>query len=138
MGYAYFAPKDAFQLIIPDTWEHIASSSSIAFFHPDGVGSLNLSSMRSPRGVVPEPSAVILNFVPKQGLESQQLRIESVPCSIPAVKAAYTDYVRGDDAWRLWVFASPVTVVVASYNCRLSSKGKEDAIIDNIISSLRF
>jgi hypothetical protein len=124
MAEVYIAPGNAYHLVIPDGWEFSVCRSSVAFYDPNGVGALNVSCLRPPKGIRPDTSSIALNFVPKELLESGKLSIESRGC-------------HGEDGWRLCVFATHDRAVMFSYNCRLSSEGKEAAMIDEIIASVR-
>ena len=137
MAEVYIAPGNAYHLVIPDGWEFPVCRSSVAFYDPNGVGALNVSCLRPPKGIRPDASSIALNFVPKELLESSKLSIESRGSPLPNVSVAYTQYVHGDDGWRLWVFATHDRAVMFSYNCRLSAEGKETAMIDELIASVR-
>jgi|GEM_PF-3743135 len=136
MGQIYTDPNGTYSVVIPDEWEYVAVSHSIAFYNPNGFGALNVSSMRSPKGVPADPELVIRDFVPKHVLEGGSLRILHQAPPDEKMSVAYTAYLADDDAWRVWVTAHSDRVVTASYNCKMVSKGKEDAIVDDIIKSM--
>lgn len=135
MGQLYIDPGDAYTIVIPDEWEYTPTSHSMAFYNPDGVGALTISSMRSPKGDLADPRLVIRSFVPKRVLEdgSPQILLQDSPDG--KVSSAYAEYLSGDDAWRVWVFARTGRVVTASYNCNINLK-EERNVVDKILESI--
>lgn len=138
MSKQYRDPRSVFSLSMPDDWEYSVQSQSVAFFHPNGVGALNVSTLRPPKGVVPRPESVILNFVSKSALESGLVHVAALSSAEPSIRIAHTEYCEGNDAWRFWAIATDSVVVALSYNCKVPSQGTEDLIVDEIITSVRF
>ncbi|WP_406697248.1 DUF3805 domain-containing protein [Singulisphaera sp. Ch08] len=136
MGQVFNDPNGAYSLEIPDHWEYEAVSHSIAFYNPEGAGALNISCLQSPKGISADPENVILNFVPKQVLESGNVHIVHKTSPNQRMSQAYTEYSIDGDAWRLWAIANSDRVVIASYNCKMASKGDENRIVDKIIKSI--
>lgn len=135
MSKAYRDPHDSYGLTIPDDWEYSVESHSVAFYHPNGVGALNVSAVRPPKGVVPKPESVILNLVSKSALEDGYVNVIALPSPHPTTRIAHAEYNEEGNAWRFWVLANDNLAVVFSYNCKLVSQGIEDAVIDEIIAS---
>lgn len=135
MGKQYIAPGDAYSIVIPDEWEYSPTSHSMAFYNPDGVGALTISCMRSPNGDPADPELVIRSFLPKSVLKVEDYQILLQVSTDGKVSSAYAEYLSGDDAWRVWVFARSRQVVTVSYNCKKNWKD-EESVVNKILDSI--
>jgi hypothetical protein len=131
MSKIYSHPAGAYSLAIPDGWEWADQPSNIAFFNPvDGIGAINVSSMKPARGVV-NPASIVLEFAPRS------IRSELNVIDLESLPGAYVEYQFEKNAWRVWVFCGPTRVFVLSYSCHASARGIEDRIVDEIVGSLK-
>src|SRR5262249_36830979 len=131
MPQTYTHPESAFSLKLPDHWEHSVRNTTVAFFQPEtGVGAVTVSAWIPPKGTV-DPAEIVKEFAP----EAIRPALEPIDLESP-VPGSYVAYEFGESAWRVWAFCGRTWVLVVSYNCQVSSKGAEDAIVNEMVQSM--
>jgi hypothetical protein len=137
MPKTFLASNGAFRMLIPDNWQEEYHGSKMAFFNPDGVGALVASCVIPPTGVAAEAAKVMVDFV----IDSADVDVTSTirgsaNIAGEALQVAYAAEVVGVKAWRHWVFSNKSRAVIFSYNCPLSFRGRADAVLDTIMSTV--
>ena len=134
MTRKYTEPSGAYGVAIPRDWEFSLGKSALAIFRSvDGVGAINVSSfVKTP--LAPAQASSIMREI----LAGHRIDAEPQPIALSnAANAAFVQYEKGDFWWRAWIIVIGNRVVYATYNCRQSHKGEEDASVDEIVASIR-
>ena len=124
----------SFQIEIQDTWEHSFenapgddSRSVISLRHPDGVGSLKISSYDAP-DVVSEDRLRNLTNVDSSTLLTWQ--------NWGDYSGYQYDYFEGGSFYRQWWLVSERTILYIVYQCDPESRDIETEEIDMIVRSI--
>lgn len=117
-------------LELPDEWSAEMEEECVTISDCDGVGEINITVVRKSEGDVNTDD--LKQFA--EELVSQGLRGE--PVAAGTAQGLLFDYDDSDGAWREWYLGSHSLLIYITYNTDPEHKGLDDAIVDEIISTL--
>ena len=116
---------------LPDDWGVEQDDTCTSMFSESGVGALQVSAARNSNG--PATDDDLRDFA-KVHLDAGA-PIKPILCG--AFTGFYFHYSIDNSYQRQWWLRCDDTVVLATYTSNLEDKGKEDAVVDGIISTLQ-
>lgn len=116
---------------IPDDWIVEQDDTCTSVFSESGVGALQLSAARNSNG--PATDDDLRDFA-KEHLDASA-PIKPLACG--AFTGFYLHYSTDDLYQRQWWLRSGDTVVLATYTSDLEDAGKEYALVDSILKTLK-
>ena len=118
---------DNWSLLLPPEWQAEQDDDGVFISDRDGVGCLEISVLVSEAGVASLEDLRSLSGAP-DALESVRL----------ADRQAWTArYEEEGVALREWWLLSDDAMLLITYSCELENAGMDDAIVDDILSTLR-
>lgn len=121
---------ELFIMQIPADWEAEQEDETIIIEDPDGVSTIEITSLQKDEGLVSE--ADLKEFA------SELIAEGGIPAS--AVLGGFNgiefEYVDDDGAWREWFVAAKNSVLLISHGTEVDHQGIDDAIIDEILETL--
>lgn len=122
-------PDTELTLMLPRSWEVHQDDNVISIFDPrNGLGALQFSIYYSEQPQHVDIGNELCIF----------LKDKTVLAEITILdKLSYSQFIdSGGTFWRYWMMKSNTQIFLISYNCALDDMGKEDTVVDDIISSL--
>lgn len=122
---------DAYNLPIPNGWAAENRGRTIAVYRSDGVGAVNISSMRRPGKPATEDEL-------REYLRDD-LKVESTvvsPVRIGEFVGISAEYEARGSCWRIWLLAYGDRVVYFTYNCKPEFRGQEYDAVDALVGKL--
>jgi hypothetical protein len=107
----------------------------VALWAEAGAGALQLSFAR--RLLAAPPSEAEARSLTEQLLEDRGWRAEVRTITHPGGTAATSSITIGDEHWRVWHIVSRRRVAFLTYNSAAEDAGVEDAVLDEIVQSVR-
>ncbi|MBS9464378.1 hypothetical protein KIM67_18295 [Flagellimonas sp. 389] len=123
---SYTDDKFGFVFLYPDNWTREKEDNVISVYDAEnGFGALQFSIYYVGNEVQIDLRVELEDFL--QDYDS--FKIEMID------GFAYSKFRDGEIAWQYWFFRRGNSLVLASYNCEINDRGKEDKIIKNILDS---
>lgn len=121
---------DCFIIDLPESWSVEQDEESLIFNDPDNITCLEISAVRKQDGLVEDDDLKIFSqdFL-EQGLKP-------TPISIGDFCGSYFSLEEDGEAWREWVLCAEDVMLLASHGAELEDKGLDDAIVDEMLSTL--
>jgi hypothetical protein len=134
MGDVFVGAGRKVRLRLPEGWEAATQRSSTALFASyGGRGAVNVSVIRARRGVAVNAKDVLL-LLARAGSPVDMRG----PRTLSGGETVFeVEYEVGATAWRAWCVQRGSTVAILTYNCGVSHKGAEDAVVMRIVDSVR-
>lgn len=117
---------------LPDEWSAEMDDDCVSITDCDNVGTIDVSAIRKEEGLVSEQDLKDLaEELIADGFEFQRV-------TIAGSKGLLFSYQEEDVAWREWYLAHDSLVLYATYNTEVEHSGLDDAMVDEILSTLVF
>ena len=123
---SYTDEKFGFAFFYPDDWILEKEDNVISVYDAEnGLGALQFSVF----------------YVGNDGQIDLKVELEDfledyMPVEVEIISdLAYSTFVDGDRVWQYWLFQRGNSLVLASYNCEIEDKGKENEMINEILNS---
>jgi hypothetical protein len=116
---------------VSDGWVAQKDEDCTSFFHPDGVGSLQVSEYHKNSGNgYPDD---LVGFVAKENIDN------SIPTSVVAgdFRGLSISSTRNDRFMRKWFLLSDSLMLYVTYNCQQQDEAKEVISIESMLNSLK-
>lgn len=125
-------------LELPDEWSAEMEEDSVIISDRDGVGEITISVVSKSDGSVQvEDLRDFAEELIEQGEQGQRIELGSVndpDISPPSgLLFAYDD---SEGAWREWYLGCGALLIYITYNCDIEHRLLDDAIVDEILSTL--
>lgn len=117
------------KLSLPDEWWHEIDEEAVVIGDPDEVGELTLSIL------VTEDTVSVSDL---QAMQEDDSSTEMTPVTIDEYPGFYRSYIDEEGSWREWVIACDKWISYITYFCDEENKGLDDALVDEILSTLSF
>ncbi len=117
------------KITLPDEWWHEIDEEAVVIGDPDDVGELTLSILET------EGTVSVDDLLAMQEDDSPAEVTAVTVDEFPGFYRAYTDE---EGSWREWVIACEQWIAYITYFCEAENKGLDDALIDEILSTLSF
>jgi hypothetical protein len=119
------------QADLPPGWCAQNGPGNVAIYHPDGVGALQISSLRKPRGDVDEAD-----------LREMALGVPAGASGLRSVDAGEFSGLRCESLddhayWIRWFLARGAVALHVTYNCSAEERDRERAAIERLVSTLK-
>ncbi len=118
------------QLELAENWEWEEEEDCVAFFNPDGVGTLEISTAHKEEGEIDAD-------------ELDELAADCAPEDVPLEKTSIEQWVGKaasfedeGEAWRIWCLRRAGYALFITYSCEQADAGQEDGEVDQMIRSL--
>lgn len=121
---------DCFIIDLPESWSVEQDEDCFIFNDPDKITCLEISAVRKQDGVVEEGDLKVFS----QDFLDQGLK--PTPISIGDFYGFYFAMQEDDEVWREWILCAEDVVLLASHGAELEDKGLDDAIVDEMLSTL--
>lgn len=115
-------------LLLPDEWFAEQEDDAIIIGDRDGVGCLEISELRSERG----------HFSDEEVREIAELGDEGSSVTVGSFSGLHAAFVEEDAALREWYLSAEGLMLYVTYSCDLDNQGLDDAVVDEIIGTLRY
>jgi len=117
-------------LQLPADWEWEEGEDCVSFFSDDSVGALQVSAYQKEGADVDD--ADLLEFIP------EEIPVASgTPVKIGVFTGFLISYHEDETYWRQWWLKAGQIMVYLTYNTDPADQGTEDAVIDQIVSTLK-
>ncbi len=123
--------SDWWSVQLPAGWEWEEDEDCIAFFSDDSVGALEVSACRKEDEAVNNND--LLEFIPAELREITEV----APVVIGEFTGFYAQYIEDDSYWRQWWLKVDRLMIYVTYNASTSDGTAEDAIVNEILSTLK-
>ncbi|MEN9581243.1 MAG: hypothetical protein RJA70_4252 [Pseudomonadota bacterium] len=111
-------------------WEAEEEDDCISIFHPDGVGTLQLSTAhKEEEHVTADELDDLAQDCAPPGVKLQPLKVEGW-------KGVGGSFVDDEDAWRVWCLRSGSYALFITYDCPAADSGTEDSDVDAMLKTL--
>jgi hypothetical protein len=115
---------------LPPGWCAQHGPAAVAFYHPDGVGALQLSSFRKPDGDVTDADLRVM-AVSAPGCD--ELR----PARAGEFAGLYCESERDGTYWGRWFVSRGRVALHITYNCAAEERDREQEEVERVVTSLR-
>ena len=115
-------------LLLPDEWSADRDDDVIVIGDQDGVGVLELSELHKEKGV--------FNSADVETIASEGGALKDV--QVGSFRGAYSSFLEDDAALREWYLYAEDLLLYITYSCDIDNRGLDDAIVDEILATLRF
>lgn len=115
-------------LLLPGEWSAERDEDIIVIGDQDDVGVLEISELHKDEG---EFNATDLSTLAENGSTLD-------PVKIGSFEGGYTEFIEDDTALREWYLYTEDLLLYITYSCDADNRGLDDAIIDEILATLRF
>lgn len=111
-------------------WEAEEEEDCISVFHPDGVGTLQISTAhKEDEDVTADELDDLAQDCAPPGVKLQPLKLQSW-------KGVGGDFIDDEDAWRVWCVRRGSYALFITYDCPVAESGSEDAAVDAMLTTL--
>ena len=117
-------------ITIPDDWEVDQDEHCTTFYHPEGVGALQVSAAKKDSGSVTTDD---LYDAAKEHL-SVDVSTSTWSGWFSGISA---EFVRENNFWRQWWLAAGNTLVYVTYICATTDRGREEQTAAEAVATLR-
>jgi hypothetical protein len=111
-------------LEIPEGWRHEEDDSCTTFFHPQGLGALQISSYRKDQAVTDDDLREFAGDIPLAGV------------SLGHLTGFRTRFAQDDTFWTKWWLRAGCQMIHVTYNCSVANRGREDEAVDSMTETL--
>ena len=115
-------------LLLPEEWFAEQEDDAIIIGDRDGVGCLEISELRSERG----------HFTADEVRDIAELGEEGSSITAGSFSGLHASFVEDDAALREWYLTAEGLMLYVTYSCDLDNQGLDDAVVDEIIGTLRY
>lgn len=115
-------------LLLPEEWSAERDEDIIVIGDQDDVGVLEISELHKDEGEF--SAADVASIAEDSGALD--------PVKIGSFSGVYTYFVEEDAALREWYLYAEDLLLYITYSCDLDNQGLDDAIVDDILATLRF
>ncbi|MEM1403314.1 MAG: hypothetical protein AAGG55_08290 [Pseudomonadota bacterium] len=115
-------------LLLPEEWFAEQEDDAIIVGDRDGVGCLEISELRSERG----------HFTDDEVREIAELGDEGSSVTAGSFTGLYASFREDDAALREWYLSVEGLMLYVTYSCDLDNQGLDDAVVDEIMGTLRY
>ena len=117
-------------LEIPEEWNASNEEGCVTIADNDELGEINLSVSFKEQGEVDEQDfSLFAEDLLERGLKPE-------PCTAGNTLGWCFTYEEGGESWREWYLACGQAFVFVTYACDLENAGLDDAMVDDILSTL--
>ena len=115
-------------LLLPEEWFAEQEDDAIIIGDRDGVGCLEISELRSERG----------HFNADEVRDIAELGDEGRSVTAGSFSGLHATFVEDDAALREWYLTAEGLMLYVTYSCDLDNQGLDDAVVDEIMGTLRY
>ena len=115
-------------LLLPEEWFAEQEDDAIIIGDRDGVGCLEISELRSERG----------HFTADEVRDIAELGDEGRSVTAGSFSGLHATFVEDDAALREWYLTAEGLMLYVTYSCDLDNQGLDDAVVDEIMGTLRY
>lgn len=122
--------SNGWSMELPEEWEQEADNYLYTFYHPNGVGTLQVRGFTK-NGVVTESDLKELAF------EHIDAGAMAKPIESSSVMGMALAFGLDNEFWQYWYIGIGNTALLVTYNCDEQDKEKEIKVIKDIVSSIK-
>lgn len=123
--------SDWWVIDLPAEWEAEQDEETIVLTDQDGVGVLEITTLRrEDAGKAVDLASIAQDLVPAG--------VAPKPCRLAGQLALCFAYIEDDAAVRDWLTATDEWILLATYSCALEDRGLDDVLIDEVLETLEF
>lgn len=112
-------------------WESEEEEDCVAFFDPDGVGALEISTAHK------EDGPIDAEELEEMATKCAPDGVELSACELGCWEGLSASFEDAGDAWRIWCVRSGSCALFITYNCNTDDRGTEDPVVDELLRSIR-
>ena len=117
---------------LPDEWSAEMEDDCVSITDCDNVGTIDISAVRKEGGLVGQQDLLDL----AADLVADDIQFQ--PVTIAGAEGVLFEYEQEGVTWREWYLAQGTLVLYATYNTEVEHAGLDDALVDEILSTLVF
>ena len=119
----------AWSMELAEDWQQRQEEEAVTFYHPDGVGTLQISAYEADEAIVPADLDQLAELGGPAAADYQP-----VTCGEFSGKAC--EQLEDDELWQFWFIAAADCALAITYSCNYEDRNQEARTIKAMLDSL--